>query len=210
MKKQLLILVCSFLITACGGSNIAEDRPETGKIVTFGASITEGFGVNDGEGYVDILQQKLNTDGYKYEIINQGISGHTTTQGLARIDKVLAAEPEIVILALGGNDFLQGVPLVTVEQNLREIVTQIKTTKADVLLVGVTAPPTRGLRYTLDSKKVFERVAKDFDLPLMPNYLKGLVLDQRYMLPDGIHPNPTGHQKLAENMWPILEPLLRH
>jgi len=209
MKNILLVLFCALFITACGGDEIAEERPQTGNIVAFGASITEGFGVQTGEGYVDVLQQKLEAKGYDYKVINQGISGHTTTQGLARVDKVLDEEPEIVILALGGNDFLRATPLTTVEKNLRDLITQIKTTKADILLVGVTAPPTKGIRYTLDARKVFQNVAEDFDLALIPNYLKGLALDQRYMLPDGIHPNPAGHQKLAENMWPILEPLLR-
>ena len=208
MKKIVLSFVLPFILFGCGGNQISEDRPTTGNIVFLGASITAGFGLSDGEGYVDRITEKLVTAGYPYTTINQGISGNRTDQGLARIDEVLEAEPEIVVLALGGNDFLQGKPLTEVQGNLESIVSVIQSEDVDVLLVGVTAPPTRGLGYTLESRKMFESVAENFGLVLMPNYLKGIVLNQKYML-DQVHPNSAGHQILADNMWEYLEPLLR-
>ncbi len=207
--KTFVMIFFALLLTACGGYQISDDRPTTGNIVVLGASVVEGYGVQDTERYADLLQARLNTSGYNYTIINQGISGDTTGDGLKRIDEVIKAEPEIIILALGGNDFIQRKKLDEVEANLRVLVTKIQEVNADILMIGVIAPPTRGFDYSLDSRKVFERVAEDFDLTLMPSYFKGILLDSRYMQSDGIHPKPAGHVKIADNVWELLEPMLR-
>ena len=206
MKKLALVLMLPFLLWGCGGYKISADRPTTKNIVVLGDSITAGYGVEMGERYTQLLQFRLRSD--RYVIKNLGVTGDTTAQGLARIEEVIAAEPEIVIVALGGNDFIQGKPLTEVAANLREIIKQVQTTKADVLLVGVIAPPTRGLGYSLEAKKMFKEVAEDMNVVLMPNFLKGILLDQRYML-DQVHPNAAGHQILSDNMWEYLQPMVR-
>ncbi len=206
----LLILILGLILVGCGGPEIAEDRPKTGKIVALGDSNTEGYGVEESETYVSLLNKKLQEEGYtEYEVINLGVSGDKTSDGLKRVGAVLEQDPEIVMVALGGNDFLRGQPMAKVQQNLRDIIIAVRAQKADALLVGVIAPPTRGLGYMGSAKDMYKAVAKEFEIPLFPNILKGISLDQRYMQSDKIHANPKGHEVIAENMWEYLQPLLR-
>lgn len=210
MKKIFISVLAAILLVGCGGPDISPDRPRTGNIVVLGDSLTEGYGVNESARYTTHLLAKLRLMGYEnYRLINLGVSGDTTADGLARVHQVFQFEPEIVIVALGGNDFLRGTDTTIVEQNLREIIAGLTPTKADVLLVGVAAPPTRGLGYTSQARRMYKGLANSLELPLMPNILKGLLLDQRYMQSDNIHPNPTGHLKISDNMWRYLKPMLR-
>lgn len=210
MKKILISVLAAALLVGCVGSEVSPDRPRTGNIVVLGDSLTEGYGVNESARYTTHLLAKLRLMGYdNYRIINLGVSGNTTADGLARIGQVFQFDPEIVIVALGGNDFLRGTDTTIVEQNLREIVAELATTKADVLLVGVAAPPTRGLGYTSQARRMYKGLADSLNLELMPNILRGLILDQRYMQSDNIHPTTDGHIKIADNMWRYLKPMLR-
>lgn len=210
MMKRLICLAILLILTGCGGPDISEDRPTTGKIVALGDSNTEGYGVEAAETYVSLLNTKISAGDFAdYEVINLGVSGDKTSDGLARIDSVLAEDPEIVIVALGGNDFLRGQATSKVEKNLRGIITPLQAKNIDVLLVGIIAPPTKGLGYMGQAKDVYKNISKDLDVVLMPNILKGIALDTRYMQSDKIHANPKGHQEIAENMWEYLEPLLR-
>ena len=209
MRYILILFSCIFL-QGCGGNDIAEDRPKTGVIVVFGDSITKGHGVGTGQGYVDLLGHRLQNSAFKsYRVVNLGITRDKTSDGIARIKTVLDENPEIVILALGGNDFLQRKTIQEIDSNFRVIIQAIKKTKADILLVGVTAPPTRGFGYIGEAKRMYKSLAKAFDLAFMPNILKGILLDQRYMQSDRVHPNGAGHIKISENMWEYLTPLLR-
>ncbi len=198
----------AFFVSACG-SDISEDRVKTGNIVFLGDSITEGYEVSEKDRYTTLIQQYLEREGYDYTVINQGISGDKTEDGLERLEAVLEAEPEVVVVALGGNDFLKRVTISKSQKNLTDIIQAIQEKNADVMLVGVTAPPTRGLGYVGEAKKMYKHLAKENDLVLMPNILKGIMLDQRYMQSDNIHPNEAGHKVIAENMWEDLVPLLR-
>jgi acyl-CoA thioesterase-1 len=208
--KYLVLSVLPFFMAGCGGYSINENRPTTGKIVFLGDSITEGYGVETEERFSSLIEEKLNTDLYaSYEVINLGVSGDKVADGLARLETVLEAQPEIVVLALGGNDFLRGTRLETVANDLREILTLLKNRNIDVVLTGVVAPPMKGLGYTGTVKNMYKDLAAEYELVFMPNILKGLVLDQRYMQSDNIHPKAAGHVLIANNLWEYLEPMLR-
>lgn len=208
-SRIIFLLVVSFGLLACGTA-INENRPVTGNIVFLGDSITEGYGVETSQRFTHLIEEKFKTAGFdQYTVVNQGITGDKTEDGLDRIDAVIAQKPEIVVLALGGNDFLRGTRLERVDQNLRAIITPLQEQHIEVLLAGVVAPPMKGLGYSGSAKNLYKGLAEDFGLVLMPNLLKGLVLDQRFMQSDNVHPNAAGHVLIAENLWGYLQPLLR-
>ncbi|NCP67781.1 arylesterase [Candidatus Peregrinibacteria bacterium] len=211
MRAQLLFVgFIALFTTACGGSSINELRPTTGNIVFLGDSITEGYQVEVAQNYPSLIQNKLDAAGFgDYQVVNLGITGDKSVDGLNRLEAVLAAEPEIVVLALGGNDFLQGTTLNEVQSNLETIIETLQAQNVEVLLVGIVAPPLKGLGYTRQVKSMYESLAETYELKFMPNILKGLVLDQRYMMPDNVHPKPAGYVLIAESLWGYLEPLLR-
>lgn len=203
-------MVFALSLTAFDDSTSIENRPKTGNMVFLGDSITSGYGVEANQSYPALLQEKLTAS--KLEpalVINQGVSGDKSADGLVRLKAVLQAEPEVVVLALGGNDFLRGTSLAEVEKNLSDIITRLQSQNIHVVLVGVVAPPTKGLGYTRAVKQMYAKLAQDFEVVFLPNILKGLVLDQRYMQTDNIHPKSEGHFLIAENMWKTLKPILR-
>lgn len=198
------------LVSGCGGNNISLERPTTGNIVFLGDSITRGYEVETTERYTALIESQLDAAGFtNYTVVNQGVDGDKTSDALERLEAVLSVEPEIVVLALGGNDFLRSRPLVETQANLNRIIENLVAENIEVILVGVSAPPLRGLSYSSNAKKMYQAVADEHDLVFMPNILKGMMLDQRYMQRDNIHPKVEGHQKIAENMWSYLEPSLR-
>lgn len=208
--KSFGLFLALITVAGCGEKPIAEDRPQTGNIVFLGDSITRGYEVDESERYTTLLADKLSTNGFEhYTVINQGVDGDKTSDGLARIEAVLVAEPEIVVLALGGNDFLRSRPLTELQSNLKQIIETLQNQNIEVILVGVSAPPFKGLSYSSGAKQMYESVAESYELEFMPNILKGMVLDQRYMQSDNIHPTVLGHERIAENLWPYLESRLR-
>jgi acyl-CoA thioesterase-1 len=141
--------------------------------------------------------------------VNAGVSGDTTAGGLRRVDWVLRARPEVVIVALGANDGLRGLPPAAMRANLVAIVDRLQAGGARVLLAGMRLPPNYGEAYTRDFARVFPEVARQAGVAFMPFLLDGIAADSRLNQTDGIHPNAAGHAVVAERLWPYLEPLLR-
>jgi acyl-CoA thioesterase I len=177
-------------------------------IVTFGDSLTAGYGMPPGKSYPDFLQRKLDAQGYAYRIINEGISGDTSSGALVRIDSVIAEHPEIVILAFGGNDGLRGLAVESMEENLRQIIIRLEKAGAKVVLAGMKLPPNYGSEYVESFEAVYPRLAKELSVPLIPFLLEG-VAARPELLYDEIHANEKGNEIVAGVVMQTLEPLLK-
>ncbi len=178
-------------------------------IVALGDSITSGLGVAADEAYPARLEVLLRREGYAYRVVNAGVSGDTTAGGLRRVDWVLRAEPEIVIVALGANDGLRGQSPRATRANLEAIATRLAAAGARVLLAGMRLPPNYGEEFTREFEAVFPAVARSARTAFMPFLLEGVAADPRLNQPDGIHPNAAGHRVIADRLWPYLVPLVK-
>ena len=146
--------------------------------------------------------------GYRYRVINAGVSGDTTAGGLRRVDWVLKSKPEIVILELGGNDGLRGLDLKDTRANLEQIIQRLLAGGAKVVLAGMKLPPNYGREYTTSFQSLYSELAKQHDLPLISFFLEGVATKTGLNQADGIHPTGSGYNIIVENIWPTLEPLL--
>jgi acyl-CoA thioesterase I len=174
-------------------------------IVAFGDSLTAGVVENT---YPDYLQQLLDEHGYSYRVDNQGVSGDTTTDGLARIGNVTAAHPALVVLEFGGNDGLRGIPVTATKQNMEEMLSRLKEAKIPVVLAGITLPPNYGPDYVQPFTAMFPEVAKKFNVRLLPFILLHVYQHGDMMQPDGIHPNGAGNKVVAQDIFAFIKPLL--
>jgi len=177
-------------------------------IVALGDSLTAGLGVAADEAYPARLEARLAREGYAYRVVNAGVSGDTTAGGLRRVDWVLRAKPEIVIVALGANDGLRAQSPQAMRDNLAAIVKRLQAAGARVLLAGMRLPPNYGAEYTKEFQAVFPDVARSTGVAFMPFLLDGVAADPRLNQPDGIHPTAAGQQIIADRVWPYLRPLL--
>lgn len=176
------------------------------RILILGDSLTEGYGVSKQQAFPYLLEQKLNSElagpkKKKFEVINAGISGSTTSGGVSRIEWLLKSNPDYLIIALGGNDGLRGIPVIETEKNLERIVLAAKEKKIPTLLAGMKIPPNYGIQYTQEFAALFKNLAKDQNVSLLPFLLKGVGGDPSMNLPDRIHPNPAGHQKISQTVY---------
>ena len=178
------------------------------RIVAFGDSLTAGYGLSSDESYPAKLQKRLIEENYHYQVINAGVSGDTTAGGLRRLDWVLKSRPTIVILVLGGNDGLRGLPLDDTYANLEKIIQRLKAEGVTTLLGGMKIPPNYGEAYTSEFSKMYERLAREYDVKLMPFFLEGVALRPHLTQADGIHPTAEGYQIIVENLFESLSPLL--
>ncbi len=177
-------------------------------IVAFGDSLTAGYGTNSGESYPDYLQSDLNARGYHYRVVNAGISGNTSKDGVLRVQQIMAQHPAIVIVAFGGNDGLRGIPILDTEMNLATIISTIQESKAKVILGGITLPPNYGSEYIARFNAMYEKQAQTYHVPLLPFMLEGVYGFPGDMQNDGIHATAKGNQQVAKNFLPLLLPLL--
>jgi acyl-CoA thioesterase I len=178
-------------------------------IVVLGDSLSAGYGLKIQEGWVTLLSQRLASEGYGYKVVNASVSGETTQGGLARLPRVLELhKPEIVIIELGGNDGLRGLPLATSRENLRRAIALAQGARARVVLLGMMIPPNYGKRYADEFRDMYSTLASSFSLALVPFLLDRVALDPGLMQPDGIHANARGQPLMLENVWPKLKPLL--
>lgn len=182
-----------------------DERPV---IVAFGDSLTAGYGLDPGLSYPDVLQQQLETEGYRYRVVNAGISGDTTSGGAGRLDTVLQQKPEIAIVALGANDGLRGIPVAATRANLDRIITGLKQAGAKVLLGGITLPRNYGADYIRDFDRIYPELARKHNVPLLPFLLEGVALNGKLMQGDALHPNAAGTRVVAANVRKALTPLL--
>jgi acyl-CoA thioesterase I len=193
--------------SASRSSTQSEDRRPV--IVAFGNSLTAGYGVDAGKSYPDFLQQLVDEEGYRYRIVNAGLSGDTTGGGVGRLESVLALKPEIVILELGANDGLRGLPVASTRANLEEMIARLKAAGAEVVLAGMTLPRNYGAEYIRAFEAMFTDLARQETLPLIPFLLAGVAETGEHMQADRLHPTVEGNRRVAANVMRVLSPLLR-
>ncbi len=195
-------------VLALLGPVIAQDAaPRT--IVVLGDSLSAGYGISVQEGWVNLLAQRLASEGYGYKVVNASVSGETTQGGVSRLPRVLELhKPDVVIIELGGNDGLRGLPLAASRENLQRAIALSRAARARVLLVGMMIPPNYGQRYTQEFRDMFTGLAAKNAVALVPFLLDEVALVNDLMQDDGIHPNAKGQPRMLENLWPKLKPLL--
>jgi acyl-CoA thioesterase-1 len=224
--RYLPVIVAVLFLTACASEpqpartqappperNEAAEAPPPSAvdgpvIVAFGDSLTAGYGAPPGKSYPDFLQQELIDRGLQFKVINEGVSGDTTAVALQRIDFAIADDPKIVVLALGGNDGLRGLPMDAMETNLTEMVERFQKAGAKVVIAGMTLPPNLGSAYIRQFESVFPSVAKKTGAKLLPFLLQGVAGDRELNQEDGIHPTAEGNRIVARTVADFLEPLL--
>ena len=179
------------------------------RVVCLGDSLTAGYGLpSPDEAYPALLERKLADAGYHFEVINAGVSGDTSAGGLRRLDWSLEGDVKVLIVALGGNDALRGLPPSELRANLEAIVKAAEARRVRVLLMGMEAPPNFGDRYTQDFRAVYRDVAREHHLAFIPFFLNGVAGIDALNQGDGIHPTAQGQQKIADLIWPVLKPLV--
>jgi len=191
----------------------AQPQPANGStkrtLVVFGDSLSAGYGVPAGQSYPDDLQRKLDATGYAWRVVNLGISGDTTMGGVARVNTGTAQKPALVLLELGGNDGLRGLPLAMTRENLEQLIVAFQHTGARVVLAGMTLPPNYGPEYINGFRKIYTDLAAKYKLTLIPFLLSDIATpDMRYFQRDGIHPTAEGAQIVSETVFRAIKPLL--
>lgn len=182
---------------------------QAGTVLVVGDSISAAFGMDTRQGWVHLLDERMRQEGFEHQLVNASISGDTSAGGAARLPALLAEhKPQLVIVELGGNDGLRGLPPGQLQQNLASMVDASRDAGAKVLLLGMRIPPNYGERYTTAFAKVFDDVAADKNVPLVPFLLEGVGGVTSLMQDDGVHPAVAAQPRLLENVWPTLKPLL--
>ena len=227
MRRAALVLTV-VLVVGCGslpswlggdsGSGIespsgSANGPDTAYqtrriIVAFGDSLTAGFGADPGESYPDFLQQELDRRGYNYHVVNEGISGDTSDGGSVRTAIVAARNPEIVIVAFGGNDGLRVLSVDRMRRNLTRMVKGLQRQGVKVVLCGMKLPLNYGADYREEFEEVFPELAEELNVPFLPFLLEGVADNPNLMQNDGIHPSEEGNKIVASKVMEVLEPLL--
>jgi len=198
----------AFLIAVLVLAGAAGARADPYQVVAFGDSLTAGYGLASGEGFPEKLQAALRAKGHDVVIANAGVSGDTTSGGLARLDWSVPDGTRLVILELGANDMLRGVSPEVAERNLDAMISRLKERGIKVLLAGMLAAPNLGPDYQAAFDAIYPRLAEKHGVPLYPFFLDGIAADGRYLLEDGMHPNAAGVDRIVERMLPMVEKLI--
>lgn len=180
------------------------------KIVAFGDSLTAGLGMGADEAYPAQLQRRLDALGFRYRVINAGVSGETTAGGLRRVPWILKSQPEIVILELGANDGLRGLQLEETKANLEQMIQLIQRSGAKIVLAGMKLPPNYGKDYIDGFEQIYRELAKQYHLPLIPFFLEGVAGSAQMNQADGIHPTAAGYELVVDGVFLKLKPLLKN
>jgi len=209
-KKGLIALFISLLFIGITPLSVAEERADTlPTVLVLGDSLSAGYGMDVHQTWVYMLEQRLQSEGYGYRVINASISGDTTGNGLRRLPRALSLhQPEIVIIELGGNDGLRGLPVRVMRNNLESMVREARDADAMVVLAGILIPPNYGADYASEFAAVYSSLAKKYELPLIPFFMEGVALDPSKMQADGIHPTIEAQPILLDNVWKTLRPAL--
>jgi acyl-CoA thioesterase-1 len=178
------------------------------RVVALGDSLTAGLGLPTSSAYPMLLQQRLEKDGFDFEVVNAGVSGDTSAGGLERLDWALDGDVRVLIVALGGNDGLRGLPPTQLHQNLAQIIERAQAKGVAVILAGMEAPPNYGRDYIVAFHKVYPALASQYHVALVPFLLQGVAGDQSLNQPDGIHPTAAGARIVADNVWAMLKPIV--
>lgn len=200
--------LAAICLVAAGLAWGAPDARRT--ILIFGDSLASGYGTSRAAAFPAVLQSRIDSLGYDFEVVNAGLSGETSAAGLRRVDWVLQRHVDVFVLELGGNDGLRGLPGDHTEVTLQQILDRVKAKYPDAALViaGMQIPPNLGPEYTANFRAMYPRLAEANDAVLIPFLLEGVAAVPELMLPDGIHPTAEGHRKVADVVWPYLEPVL--
>lgn len=205
--------MCATLLVPSGLAATPSERPVASAaptILVLGDSVSAGYGLESQQGWVSLLQSKLTAQGYGYRVINASVSGETTTGGAARLPRALELHrPKIVIIELGGNDGLRGLPLSTSRNNLQRMIELSRDSGAKVLLLGMKIPPNYGPRYAEGFEKVFRELASRYQLAFEPFFLEKIALEPEMMQADGLHPTAKAQPIMLDTVWPALTPLLK-
>ncbi len=178
-------------------------------IVAFGDSLTAGYGTDAGQSYPDFLQKDLDAKGFHYRVVNAGVSGNTSKDGVERLAEVAALHPAVVIVEFGGNDGLRGQPIAFTRRNLQTILSTLQKDGAKVVLGGITLPPNYGPDYIRQFNETYVLMAKQFHVPLLPFLLQNVYGTPGSMQADGIHATAQGNAQVARNLLPLVAPLLK-
>jgi acyl-CoA thioesterase I len=235
IMRRIILTLAALALTACndvpGSDSVVLDRPATtadsearagngtaavgqrgdaGTVLFVGTSLTAGYGVGEDVAYPAVIQQKIDSAGLPFQVVNAGISGETSAGGLRRIDWSLQQPVDVLVLELGANDGLRGLDPDAMRSNLDEIMrrTRSRHPEADIVLVGMEAPPNLGADYTTRFRQVFVDLAREHRATLVPFLLDGVAGEATFNIDDGIHPNARGHRLLAETVWRQLQPVL--
>lgn len=207
MKNKLFLLFL-FVIAAMWQPLSAFAACDSPKIVVLGDSLVAGFGLNPGDAFPEKLSQALTQEGLEVEIANAGVSGDTTSGGLSRLNWSVGDDVDGVILELGANDALRGIPVEVTRKNLDAMIRQLKMRDIDVLLTGMMAPPNMGEAYGSAFNAIYAELAEKHDVAFYPFFLEGVAADPALNLEDGIHPNPEGIEVIVENIMPDVKAFL--
>jgi acyl-CoA thioesterase-1 len=203
-----LVLVLTLCLLAAAAAPVRAAEPPA--ILVVGDSLSAGYGLAPGQGWVALLQQRLKKQGYGHRVVNASVSGETTDGGVQRLDRALATHrPGIVIIELGGNDGLRGLPVSRVRSNLELLIMKSRATGAPVLLVAIRVPTNYGPQYGNSFQQIYRDLAQRYRIGLVPFLSNELVLREDLFLDDGIHPNAAAQPILLDSLWPQLSPLLR-
>ncbi|MDA1185006.1 MAG: arylesterase [Acidobacteria bacterium] len=221
---RVLLIVFPLLVASCapagdadpdlagGRSAPVDTRRDPGmslpRIVFLGDSLTAGLGLPREQAVPALIQARLDAEGYAYHVVNAGVSGDTAAGGLSRLDWSLEGDVAILVVELGANDGLRGLPVAQMRQNLNEIITRAQRRGVTVILTGMEAPPNYGAVYTSEFRQVFRDLASEFDVAFVPFFLEGVAGVPSLNNPDGMHPNSEGAAIVAETVWRVLEPVL--
>lgn len=205
MRLILAITLCLIAATA-----LPARAAEPPVILVVGDSLSAGYGLGSGQGWVALLQQRLKKQGYGYRVVNASVTGETTDGGVQRLDRALAThQPGIVIIELGGNDGLRGLPVSRVRANLELLIMKSRAAGAQVLLVAIRVPTNYGPQYGSAFQQIYRDLATRYRIGLVPFLSDEVVLREELFLEDGIHPNATAQPLLLDSLWIPLSPLLR-
>jgi acyl-CoA thioesterase-1 len=193
---------------APSGEPRAEETAE--RIVFLGDSLTAGLGLPREQAVPSLIQDRLRAEGFLYRVVNAGVSGDTSAGGLSRLDWSLEGDVSVLVVELGANDGLRGLPVAQLKSNLGEIITRAQTRGITVVLTGMEAPPNYGEAYTAEFRQVFSDLAREHDVVFVPFFLDGVAGVPALNNPDGIHPNAAGARIVADRLWKAIEPLLEH
>jgi acyl-CoA thioesterase-1 len=220
-RSLVTVIVLALLGGSCGSrestaalsaSAPAASPPSTAaarpRIVVLGDSLTAGLGLTPEESYVALLQQRLDAEGVNFEVVNAGVSGDTSAGGLRRLDWALDGNVKVLIVALGGNDGLRGLPVAEMKRNIGQIIERAGARGVSVLLAGMEAPPNYGPFYVAQFHQAFRSLAAQYRVPLLPFLLQDVAGVATLNQPDGIHPNAEGARIVSDHVWAALRPML--
>jgi acyl-CoA thioesterase-1 len=201
MRKLLTLLLIL--------SGVAADGADTPTVLVLGDSLSAGYGIDVDQSWTALLQSRLESQGYEHRVVNASISGETTEGGASRIAAALEEfGPEVVVVALGGNDGLRGFPPGRIKSNMLRIIETAEQEGAAVVLLGIRIPANYGTRYTRAFENVYRELAEERKLPWIEFFMEGVALDKNLMQADGIHPNEKAQPRLLDNAWPVIQQAL--